>query len=92
MRATNGKQESYSLLFVFIVAPVLLFAYGFQDAFPVDVWIMKALQQLYFPRRRTSSPRLQRFTETYFGHHAGYAQQYLFHYMRTRRRAPNPQT
>jgi N-glycosylase/DNA lyase len=64
---------------------VLLFAYGFQDAFPVDVWIMKALQQLYFPRRRPSPPRLQRFTETYFGRHAGYAQQYLFHYMRTRR-------
>ncbi len=64
---------------------VLLFAYGFQAAFPVDVWIMKALQQLYFPRRRPGLPRLQRFTETYFGRHAGYAQQYLFHYMRTRR-------
>ena len=30
---------------------VLLFAYGFQEAFPVDVWVMKALRQLYFPRR-----------------------------------------
>jgi len=63
---------------------VLLFAYGFPAAFPVDVWVMKALRQLYFPRRRPSRPRLQRFTETYFGPHAGYAQQYLFHYMRTR--------
>src|SRR6266404_4738731 len=69
---------------------VLLFAYGFQAAFPVDVWIMKALQQLYFPRRRPGLPRLQRFTETYFGSNAGYAQQYLFHYMRTRRPAPVP--
>ena len=34
---------------------VLLFAYGFQSAFPVDVWVMKALRQLYFPRRRVSS-------------------------------------
>ena len=64
---------------------VLLFAYGFQAAFPVDVWVMKALRELYFPRRRPSSSRLQRFTETYFGSNAGYAQQYLFHYMRTRR-------
>jgi N-glycosylase/DNA lyase len=63
---------------------VLLFAYGFQAAFPVDVWILKALRELYFPRRRPTPQRLLRFTETYFGPHAGYAQQYLFHYMRTR--------
>jgi len=66
---------------------VLLFAYGFQDAFPVDVWVMKALRRLYFPRRRVAPKRLQRFTATYFGPHSGYAQQYLFHYMRVHRRA-----
>lgn len=61
---------------------VLLFAYGRQDAFPVDVWVLRALQQLYFPKRRPSKARLQRFTETHFGPNAGYAQQYLFHYTR----------
>ena len=63
---------------------VLLFAYGFQDAFPVDVWVRKALQQLYFPRRRASEKRIEQFATTHFGPNAGYAQQYLFHYMRTR--------
>ena len=63
---------------------VLLLAYGFQAAFPIDVWVMKALRQLYFPRRRPSPVRLQRFTETYFGCNAGYAQQYLFHYVRVK--------
>jgi len=63
---------------------VLLFAYGFQGAFPVDVWVMKALRQLYFPRRRVSIQRLHRFAATHFGPNAGYAQQYLFHYMRTK--------
>ena len=63
---------------------VLLFAYGFDSAFPVDVWIERALQRLYFPRRRASGPRLRRFAATHFGPHAGYAQQYLFHYMRTK--------
>ena len=63
---------------------VLLFAYGFDSAFPVDVWIERALQQLYFPRRRASEKRLRRFAATHFGPHAGYAQQYLFHYMRTK--------
>lgn len=61
---------------------VLLFAYGFQSAFPVDVWVMKALRQLYFPRRRVPLKRLHRFAATHFGPSAGYAQQYLFHYIR----------
>jgi N-glycosylase/DNA lyase len=63
---------------------VLLFAYGFQEAFPVDVWVLKALRSLYFPKRNPSPKRLLKFTQTYFGPNAGYAQQYLFHYMRTR--------
>jgi N-glycosylase/DNA lyase len=63
---------------------VLLFAYGFNAAFPVDVWIKRALQDLYFPRRRPSEKRLQHFAATHFGPHGGYAQQYLFHYMRTK--------
>jgi N-glycosylase/DNA lyase len=64
---------------------VLLFAYGFDGAFPVDVWIERALRDLYFPRCRVSAKRLQHFAATHFGPHAGYAQQYLFHYMRTKR-------
>jgi N-glycosylase/DNA lyase len=68
---------------------VLLFAYGFPEAFPVDVWIIKALQQLYFPKRRPKLPRLRHFSQTHFGPHSGYAQQYLFHYMRTKRPPSN---
>src|SRR5205085_11934536 len=65
---------------------VLLFAYGFQDAFPVDVWVQKALRQLYFVRKRPSPRKLREFADTHFGANAGYAQQYLFHYARTKRR------
>ncbi len=63
---------------------VLLFAYSFDGAFPVDVWVERALRQLYFPRRRVGDKRLRHFAATHFGPHAGYAQQYLFHYMRTK--------
>ena len=63
---------------------VLLFAYGYQTAFPVDVWVMKALRQLYFPRRKVAVKFLHRFAAEHFGPWGGYAQQYLFHYMRTR--------
>ena len=62
---------------------VLLFAYGRQDAFPIDVWVRRALSQWYFPRaRRVTADRLERFSQTYFGPYSGYAQQYLFHSMR----------
>lgn len=65
---------------------VLLFAYGFPEAFPVDVWVAKALQELYFPKRKMDMKRLLRFSATHFGSHSGYAQQYLFHYMRLKDR------
>jgi 3-methyladenine DNA glycosylase/8-oxoguanine DNA glycosylase len=63
---------------------VLLFACGFDGAFPVDVWVERALRELYFPRRRVGDKQLRHFAATHFGPHAGYAQQYLFHYMRTK--------
>jgi N-glycosylase/DNA lyase len=62
---------------------VLLFAFGRQAAFPVDVWVMKALRELYFPRRKVNLPSLQSFAASHFGPNAGYAQQYLFHYARS---------
>jgi N-glycosylase/DNA lyase len=68
---------------------VLLFGYGFPAAFPMDVWIMKALRQLYFPKRRPKIARLRSFSQTHFGPHAGFAQQYLFHYMRVKGHSPS---
>lgn len=64
---------------------VLLFAYGFPAAFPVDVWIARALTTFYFRGRRVRVERLRQFAERHFGPNAGYAQQYLFHQIRTRR-------
>lgn len=63
----------------------LLFGFGFPTAFPVDVWVRVALKRLYFPRARKLSPRrLEEFSAAHFGPNGGYAQQYLFHYVRTR--------
>ena len=62
---------------------VMLFAYQRLRAFPIDVWIERVLRQQYFPRRRKiTAQRLREFSETYFGEHGGYAQQYLFHHAR----------
>jgi len=70
---------------------VLLFAYGRQDAFPRDVWVNRALRKLYFPRRRPTPTRLREFARTHFGPFAGFAQQYLFHYIRVHMRSQNGQ-
>lgn len=63
---------------------VLLFAYGFPTAFPVDVWVRRVLVDYYFRGRSVKEPRLRRFIEQHFGANAGYAQQYLFHHIRTK--------
>jgi N-glycosylase/DNA lyase len=62
---------------------VMLFAYERLRAFPIDVWIERVLRAKYFPRtRKLTARRLRAFSETYFGEHGGYAQQYLFHHAR----------
>jgi len=62
---------------------VMLFAFERLRAFPIDVWIERVLRGKYFPRaRKLTGRRLRTFSETYFGEHGGYAQQYLFHHAR----------
>ena len=62
---------------------VMLFGYERLRAFPVDVWIERVLREQYFARRKKITTRqLREFSQTYFGEHGGYAQQYLFHHAR----------
>src|SRR6202030_4668480 len=80
---------------------VMLFAYERLRAFPIDVWIERVLREQYFARtRKPTAAKLRKFSDSYFGEHGGYAQQYLFHHARTskadtggsvnRHKAPNP--
>jgi len=67
---------------------VMLFAYERLRSFPIDVWIERVLSQQYFShRKKMTAQRLRQFSEVYFGEHGGYAQQYLFHHVRTGRRS-----
>lgn len=62
---------------------VLLFAYERLEVVPIDVWIRRGLQEIYFKnQRKVSAIELKSFSTRYFGPYAGYAQQYLFHYWR----------
>lgn len=60
---------------------VSLFGFGKLEAFPVDVWIRRALWRLYGVKGSYS--RLSEFAIESFGEFAGYAQEYLFFNERT---------
>jgi N-glycosylase/DNA lyase len=63
---------------------VLLYAAGRFEAFPVDVWIKRLMEEFYFGGKKTPEDRIRAFAAGYFGEYAGYAQQYLYHWGRTR--------
>lgn len=63
---------------------VLLFGFEKYEAFPVDVWIRRIMQQ-YYPETAADGPftpkeyeRIRVFARRYFGRYAGYAQEYLY--------------
>ncbi len=56
---------------------ILLFAYHRTEAFPIDTWIKKVLEQLY-GRELNNRRETEDFLSCHFGEYAGIAQQYLF--------------
>ena len=62
---------------------VALFGCEQYQAFPIDVWMERAMRY-YFRHRRATPKRLHEYARRHFGPYAGYAQQYLYHEIRTR--------
>jgi len=65
---------------------ILLYAGNRFEAFPVDVWVLRLMHELYFPKRRKAHKTsiLHKKSIQLFGPHRGIAQQYLFHWYRTK--------
>lgn len=61
---------------------ILLYGFGFEEAFPSDVWIKRIVSHLYFDGEEISADKARDFGMEHFGDYAGYAQLYLFHYAR----------
>jgi len=59
---------------------ILLFGYGRGDVFPVDTWIHQMYNKFYKPLENREQIRKNLTKE--FGKLSGFAQQYLFYYMR----------
>ena len=66
---------------------VLLFSLDKLEAFPVDVWIIRALREWYLDSLGNSlaTKDMRPWAQDYFGAYAGYANQYLFHGRRLQR-------
>ncbi|MCH7736518.1 MAG: hypothetical protein IH872_03850 [Chloroflexi bacterium] len=67
---------------------IAIFSLDKLEAFPIDVWIRRALAEWYFPGQKTPPDRvLLEWAQDHFGRYGGYAQQYLFHGQRLRKKA-----
>lgn len=61
---------------------ILLFGLGRTDSFPVDVWVKRVMEELYYGGEERNKKLIQEDGMRRFGELSGYAQQYLFYYMR----------
>lgn len=61
---------------------ILLFGLGRTDSFPVDVWVKRVMEELYYGGEERNKKLIQEDGLRRFGDLSGYAQQYLFYYMR----------
>lgn len=64
-----------------VASCISLFAMGRGDSFPVDVWIKRVMENLYF-KEEVSKNKITSQSRKNFGDNCGYAQQYLFYYGR----------
>ena len=59
---------------------ILLHSLDKLEAFPIDVWVRRALSEWYFPGMKPPTDRVMlEWAQDYFGDLGGYSQLYLFH-------------
>ena len=61
---------------------ILLFGMKKYDSFPIDVWVRRVMHELY-GFREEDVKGMKAFAAAEFGEFGGFAQQYLFYYMRS---------
>lgn len=64
-----------------VAACILLFGMGHYEAFPVDVWMARVMHQLYGLDQKDRRA-METYASEHFGRLGGFAQQYLFYYIR----------
>ncbi len=62
---------------------ILLFAYRKMESFPIDVWVKRVLEKVYFNGKKKPIKELHTFAADRWDGMEGYAQQYLFWHARS---------
>ena len=60
---------------------ILLFSLKKPEVFPIDVWVKRVMEKLYF-RKNVSIKQISEYAKNSFGQDAGIIQQHLFHNVR----------
>lgn len=60
---------------------ILLFGYGIEETFPIDVWVKRLMEFLYI-KKSVPNKKILEYAHDLFGDYLGHAQQYLFYYAR----------
>jgi 3-methyladenine DNA glycosylase/8-oxoguanine DNA glycosylase len=79
----SEKEQEEKLLSVKGIGPkvtacIMLFGLSRTNRFPIDVWIQRKMQDLYFEGNTKDKETIQKKAEDLFGNYKGYAQQYMF--------------
>ena len=61
---------------------ILLFAYSKNDVFPIDTWMQKMYNKFYKAEKNLTREQIRHNLTAEFKELSGYAQQYLFYFMR----------
>jgi len=79
----SEKEQEEKLLSIKGIGPkvtacIMLFGLSRTNRFPIDVWIQRKMQDLYFEGNTKDKETIQKEAEDLFGNYKGYAQQYMF--------------
>ncbi len=61
---------------------ILLFSCNREEVFPIDVWVERVMEKLYFNDQVTAKKKILEYANSHFGEDAGIIQQHLFYNIR----------
>lgn len=84
IKELSEKEQEEKILTIKGVGPkvcncVMLFGLSRTEKFPIDVWIKRKMQDLYFEGQETDNKVISNKAYNLFGVFSGFAQQYLFY-------------
>lgn len=93
LRGASREEAREALLALPGVGPkvadcIALFSLDVDGAFPIDRWVLRAVSEAFFGGREVKAREVEAFAQERWGEDAGLAQQFLFHAIRMRARAP----